>query len=217
MKRRDFLKISSLSVSAAAITGLTFGSLRNLYAGSEKGSNSFTFEIITDDPQKALEISQNFFRNNSFDSTIIKYSEFQLEGEMPGDIVFVNNRELINYKSGNDKFSNEIRIIARDLSLPKKIKDPTRMRFQLSESNSPAENFLVFHKNKLIETLRSGSSITNMNLKRSKGNLLLNIDNGKAKIISADCTHKTCVNTGFISVSGESIVCIPNEVMILCE
>jgi hypothetical protein len=217
MKRRDFLKISALSVSAAAIAGSTFGSLKNLYAGTKKGSSSFTFEILTDDPQKALKVSQEFFRNNSFDSSIIKYSEFQLDGEMPGDIVFVNNKELINYKYGSDKIRKEIRNIAGILSLPKKVTNPVRMRFRLSENNSPAENFLVFHKNKLINSYKSGSSVSNMNLKGTKGNLLMNINNGKARIISADCTHKTCVNTGSISFSGESIVCIPNEVMILCE
>ena len=217
MKRRDFLKISALSVSAAVITGSTFGSLKNLYAGTKKSNSSFTFEIITDDPQKALKISQEFFRKNSFDSSIIKYSEFQLEGEMPGDIVFVNNKELINYKRNTDKLCKDIRNIAGDLSLPKRVINPTRMRFQLSGNNSPAENFLVFHKNKLISSYKSGNSISNVNLKGTKGNLLLNIDNGKARIISAECTHKTCVNTGSISLSGESIVCIPNEVMILCE
>ncbi|HMQ69979.1 MAG TPA: NusG domain II-containing protein [Ignavibacteria bacterium] len=217
MNRREFLKISALSVSAATLTGMTFGGVKELYAETEAGPGSFTLEIITDNPGKALNLSQLFFENNSFNNGVIKFSEFKINGEMPGDIVFVRNKDLINYKTGSDDVSADIRNIAGALDLPKQIVNPTRMRFQLSGKDSKAGNFLVFHKNNLVKTFSAGNSSMEIILNGTKGNLLLNINNGNASVISADCVHKTCVNTGTISRSGESIVCIPNELMILCE
>ena len=217
MKRRDFLKKSSLTISAVAIAGITGSSFRDLLAINKKSSMSFSFEIITDKPEEALKLSQEFFRNNSFDNTIIKFSEFPVKGEAFGDIVFVKDGKLINYKNGTGKIYKDISVIAESLKLPKKLSDPTRLRFNLSENDSPAENFLVFHKNNLIKTISAEEKDLNIILTGTKGDVLLNIGNKKAKVLSSSCTHKTCVNSGSISNSGESIVCIPNELVILCE
>lgn len=217
MKRRDFLKKSSLAVSAVAVAALTGSSFRDIYANEKKRPRSFSFEIITDNPGKALIYSENFFRNNKFDYSVIKYSEFKADGEMFGDIVFIKDGSLINYKEGSGKINNDLRSIAESLSLPKKITNPSRLRFSMSEKNSEAEKFLVFHKNILVKTISADEKSADLYLKGTKGNLLLKIENKRARVVSSDCMHKTCVNTGSISHSGESIVCIPNELLILCE
>ena len=42
----------------------------------------------------------------------------------------------------------------------------------------------------------------------------LKIKNGEAKMISADCPDKICVNHRSISKNNESIICLPNKVII---
>ncbi len=102
---------------------------------------------------------------------------------MLGDIVFINNGKLINYKSGTEKIKADIRNIAEALSLPKKITNPSRMRFYLSENTSAAERFLVFHKNILIKTIEADGCNLNIDLSGTKGNVILNIENNKARVI----------------------------------
>ena len=43
------------------------------------------------------------------------------------------------------------------------------------------------------------------------------IRNGSVRVISADCKNQICVNHKPISKKGESIVCLPNEVIIEIE
>ena len=43
------------------------------------------------------------------------------------------------------------------------------------------------------------------------------IENGKADMISADCPDKLCVNQHAISSNGETIVCLPNKVVVEVE
>ena len=217
MKRRDFFKKSSLAVSALTISGISGSNFKDLFAKNKPGTESFSFELITDQPEEALKLTQEFFIKNEFNNEIIKFSEYPVEGEVYGDIVFVKNGKLINYKNGSDELNSDVRFIADSLSLPKKISNPTRLRFYLSENNSPSEKFLIFHKNILIKTILSNDNNLNLKLNGSKGNVILNIENKKARVISSSCTHKTCVNSGSIAFSGESIVCIPNELLIICE
>lgn len=40
------------------------------------------------------------------------------------------------------------------------------------------------------------------------------IKDGSISITESDCPDKVCVNTGEISKQGESIVCVPNEIVI---
>ncbi len=43
------------------------------------------------------------------------------------------------------------------------------------------------------------------------------IENGKADMISADCPDKLCVKQHAISSNGETIVCLPNKVVVEIE
>lgn len=217
MKRREFLKKSTHAISAVTFAAVSGSSITNLFANNKNMMSNFSFELITDKPEEALKLSQEFFKKNSFESSVIKYSEYQLSGAMTGDIVFVNEGKLINYKNGSNKINKDIRAIAENLSIPKKIVNPYRLRFQVLENHSKAGKFLVFHKNILIHSVKSDVKNLNLNIKGSKGDLIINISNNNAAVVSSSCNHKTCVNSGKITYSGESIVCIPNEILILCE
>ena len=43
------------------------------------------------------------------------------------------------------------------------------------------------------------------------------IKNERARILDADCPNKICVNKGYISKNGESIICLPHHVVVAVE
>ena len=49
------------------------------------------------------------------------------------------------------------------------------------------------------------------------GSNLLVIEEGRAKIIEADCPDKLCVNQKAIRFQGESIICLPHRVTVTIE
>ena len=46
------------------------------------------------------------------------------------------------------------------------------------------------------------------------GENILEIKDGKAQLTDASCPDKLCVNMGYISNTGQSIICLPNKVVI---
>lgn len=51
-------------------------------------------------------------------------------------------------------------------------------------------------------------------VKTKLGVNIIRIDNGKVKIIDADCPDKLCVKDGPISEPGEMLVCLPHKVVV---
>lgn len=51
-------------------------------------------------------------------------------------------------------------------------------------------------------------------LKTPRGENVVEIKNGAAAVIAADCPDKICVKTGAIRAAGEIIACIPHGVLI---
>lgn len=46
------------------------------------------------------------------------------------------------------------------------------------------------------------------------GSNILEIKNGKAKMIEADCPDQLCVHQRAIEANGENIICLPNKVIV---
>ncbi len=51
-------------------------------------------------------------------------------------------------------------------------------------------------------------------VKSREGHLTVEIKNGKVRVVNSTCKDKLCVKEGWISKSGESIVCLPNRISI---
>jgi hypothetical protein len=47
------------------------------------------------------------------------------------------------------------------------------------------------------------------------GKVLVEIDNGRARIIESNCKDKLCIKKGWISNVGEYSICLPNEVFVI--
>ncbi len=63
-------------------------------------------------------------------------------------------------------------------------------------------------------TLSENVQITLMTGQNGKGSNTLEIFDGKARIINADCPDKICVHHLPICFEGETIVCLPNRLVI---
>lgn len=48
-------------------------------------------------------------------------------------------------------------------------------------------------------------------------NATAKVENGKISIVDADCPDLVCVKTGAISKEGQSIICVPNHIVITIE
>ena len=57
----------------------------------------------------------------------------------------------------------------------------------------------------------------NQEIEINDGSNLLKIKDGEADMISADCPDKLCVHQKAISKDGESIICLPNQVVVEIE
>ncbi len=65
------------------------------------------------------------------------------------------------------------------------------------------------------KTVYSGSLFKDDTIKLKHNTV--KIKNGQAYMLCADCKNQICVNTGKISNSGETIVCLPNKVIVEIE
>lgn len=43
---------------------------------------------------------------------------------------------------------------------------------------------------------------------------LVEVDGGRVRVIDADCRDKVCVGMGWAETSGDSIICLPNRVVV---
>jgi hypothetical protein len=67
---------------------------------------------------------------------------------------------------------------------------------------------------KEVMSLPLQDGIEELTFEGYQGDSLLEISEGKVHMIDSACPDKLCVRTGWISRPGESIVCLPNKVVI---
>ncbi len=56
-----------------------------------------------------------------------------------------------------------------------------------------------------------------INLEGEKGRVILEVREGTVRVVQSSCLQKICVNTGWINRPGQTIVCLPNKVLITIE
>lgn len=83
-------------------------------------------------------------------------------------------------------------------------------------------------KDKIAVIKQEGKVVKTINLSKLKGTEKFDIKEGnhfntiaiekdKISIIDADCPDKVCIKTGWISDAGQSIVCLPNKLIVTIE
>jgi hypothetical protein len=216
MNRRNFIKTGTMLLALPAISKITgFGSSK-LYAAPII-SKKFTIEMITDNADKAIPMVEKLINDNFLSAGLIKYSEFTIDGAQNGDIIYFENGKLINYKSAEDGVSKRLREISNKLNLPKAVDNPLKIRFSSTAPSASAEKYLVIRNGTIIDEITPGITSRRIEIKGANGNLSLLARDNTLRVAKSSCRHKTCIESGSISKSGEYIVCIPNEIVIMAQ
>lgn len=73
---------------------------------------------------------------------------------------------------------------------------------------------LITVNGKVVKELSlKGTELDDITLKEAEGTVI-EINNGRIRVKSAECPDKICVNAGYISNVGERIVCLPKRLII---
>lgn len=219
MRRRDFLKYSSLVVPAAAVMG-TMGTFTNKIFAAEKSqlfsgkTGMFSLSVITDQPSRTIHLMEQIIKNSRYGSGDLDFSEYKLEGIHTGDIAYVKSGKLIDYHKGTDDFSMMLNESAGSLKLPRSLDNPVMLRFssQLDLSSPGIVN--IFRGDSMIKQLSIDKDVDHYRVEGSKGHVEISIKNKNVKIVSSTCKHKTCMTMGPAARPGDNLICIPNQISV---
>ena len=50
-----------------------------------------------------------------------------------------------------------------------------------------------------------------------RGRVVIEVKEGRVRVVESSCFQKICVNTGWINKPGQNIVCLPNKVLVTIE
>nr|MBU1328697.1 NusG domain II-containing protein [Candidatus Omnitrophota bacterium] len=81
-------------------------------------------------------------------------------------------------------------------------------RFQPSSGPSAV---CIYQKDKLLEESGLGKDKIIAIL---DGKMQLEVKDGKIRVLNTDCPHHICKNMGWIKYNDETIVCVPNQVLV---
>jgi hypothetical protein len=213
MKRRDFIKTSAIAVAVSAITPIkVFSNISRKIGNTIK---SFSLEVITSNPDYAVTLLQEFAKTGNLEKGEMNYSEYPVSGQMMGDLIYVDDNNLINYTKLCDDMSLKLIEIRKKLELPKIIEKPVRLKLYRNNGEK-SKSILVTHKGEIIKNfnLLTDDSYT---LNGSKGKLILKVTKGNAYVSESECKHQICKITGSIRNAGDYITCIPNELHFVAE
>jgi hypothetical protein len=65
--------------------------------------------------------------------------------------------------------------------------------------------------------LSSGRLLEEHTIRGPNGNAVLQTENGRIRMVSSPCRDKLCVKHGWISKPGESIICLPERIVVRIE
>ena len=213
MKRREFLKYSSLIVPATAVMGM-INPFDNKIFAKVKNSSSFSLSVITDQPSRTIHTIEQAIKNSVYGKNSLEFTEYQLKGRHIGDIAYVKSQSLIDYRKEADEFSLLLDESANSLSLPRPLDDPMLLRFSSQQNLVEPGGVNVFKGQTLIKQLSLDNDLEHYRIEGLKGHVDIRIKDKTVRITSATCKHKTCMNMEPISKPGENLVCIPNQINI---
>ena len=72
---------------------------------------------------------------------------------------------------------------------------------------------LIYHKNKLLE-VHDLSQDRVISISDKGIEMMINIDRGRIRVLESNCPKHICVHSGWIAGSGQTVVCVPNKMLI---
>lgn len=213
MKRRDFLKYSSLILPATAAMGMIGPFANKVFAAVQNG-DSFSLSVITDQPSRTIHTIEQAIKNSEYGKSTLEFTEYLLKGRHVGDIAYVKSQTLIDYRKRNDDFSILLDDSASSLSLPRTLDNPVILRFSSQQDLLEPGSVNIFRGDALVNQLSLDNDKELYRIEGLKGYVDIRIKNKSVSIISASCKHNTCMNMEPITKPGENLVCIPNQINI---
>ena len=213
MKRREFLKYSSLILPATAAIGMINPFTKKVFAAA-KNSDSFSLSVITNQPSKTIHLMEQAIKNSEFANKTLQFSEYLLKGRHVGDIAYIKSQTLVDYHKKTDEFSSLLYESANSLSLPKVFDDPVLLKFSSQRNLQEPGSVSIFRGEVLVDNLSLHEDKELHRIEGLKGHVDVQIKNKAVRITSATCKHKTCMNMEPISKPGENLICIPNQINI---
>lgn len=214
MKRRDFIKYSSLILPGSAALGMLNPFTKNIFA-AVKNTKSFSLSVITDQPSGTIHTIEQAIKYSDYGNSTLQFNEYRLQGRHIGDFAYVKARKLIDYRKGSDEFSRLLAESAKSLSLPSAVDNPVLLRFSSLQNIAEPGSVNIFRGDTLIKQLSIDDDKDIFRIEGLKGHVDIRIKNRSVKVISASCRHKTCMDMQPISAPGENLICIPNQVNIV--
>ncbi|MBK7866044.1 MAG: NusG domain II-containing protein [Ignavibacteriales bacterium] len=142
----------------------------------------------------------------------LKYEEYDLIGNHTGDIVFVREGNLFDFRNSEDSGAGLLKEIATKLQLPSNLKNPKLVKFiAVGEADNSDKTIKIFSNNSLVKEIKLKKELVNFSVEGVQGTSEFQISQNGIKAISAPCGHKTCLKLGTASIVGDSLVCIPNK------
>jgi hypothetical protein len=86
--------------------------------------------------------------------------------------------------------------------------------FFLLKSTTNASYADVYLKNERILTIDLNTEKKTYTVKGTLGKIVIEAGNGKIRVIEEKSSNHICSKQGWVSKKGDSIVCLPNEVVI---
>lgn len=74
----------------------------------------------------------------------------------------------------------------------------------------------VYHNGQAVQTLTLAKDDT-YTWREGENFVTIQVENDAVRVTDASCPDKDCVHRGFISRSGQSIVCLPNHLSVVLE
>lgn len=78
------------------------------------------------------------------------------------------------------------------------------------ESTQP-KTALIYQKDRLLEEIKLEED---RELNLLNGRMQMEVSKKRIRVLNSDCPQHICVNMGWIQYSGQTIACVPNEVLI---
>jgi hypothetical protein len=82
-----------------------------------------------------------------------------------------------------------------------------------SGADAPGGYAEIYVKNELVDTIELREDQT-IEVENSAGYNLLEVKDGGIRMVEADCLSKMCVHSGTKSFGGDTIICLPNRVVV---
>ncbi|MCC7430916.1 NusG domain II-containing protein [bacterium] len=201
MKRRNFLKNSFLALASVSFCQSGFAKV------FEQKTSNFELSILTQNPELAKILVQTILKP-FFPNKVLSFQEFFLPQKVVGDLVWVENFSLVNYKNQKTEIEKALFKVAQKLKLPSlqekptliKISDLEHQKGSFAKVTSQSQGTKIFELNKDFQSEISG--------------VTFEVKNNKIKILHSTCKHKICTQPGEISQTNEKLICIPNCVSI---